>query len=139
LAAVGERVRRDVHYPHDQAPARPGQAREGPGRERHRVSAGVRRSLLRSLPRPIFRAVLRASRRSSTRGQTRKASASSAASAILGTSVALVKTKNRGCQGGLNLALNLYSDSIGSHLEAKISTERQALSTGPAPIRSPRS
>ena len=78
-------------------------------------------------------------RRSSSRGQTRNASASSAASAILGASLVLGKTKNRGCQTGQNLALNLYSDSIWNHLDMKISTERQALSTGPAPIRSPRS
>ena len=82
---------------------------------------------------------MRAIRRSSSRGQTRNASASSAASAILGASLVLGKTKKRGCQTGQNLALNLYSDSIWNHLDMKMSTDRQARSTGPAPIRSPRS
>src|SRR6266487_384454 len=121
-AAVGERVGRDVHHAHQQAVVLGGQLRHG-------------RSLRRILPRPSLCAI----RRSSSRGQTRNASASSAASAILGASLVLGKTKKRGCQTGQNLALNLYSDSIWNHLDMKMSTDRQARSTGPAPIRSPRS
>src|SRR2546429_5157987 len=121
-AAVGERVGRDVHHAHYQAAVLGGELRHG-------------RSLRRMLLRPSLRAI----RRSSSCGQTRTASASSAASAILGASLVLGKTKKRGCQTGQNLALNLYSDSIWNHLDMKMSTDRQARSTGPAPIRSPRS
>ena len=49
------------------------------------------------------------------------------------------KTRNRGTHSGPNLALNLYSDSIWNHRDRKIRIPRQARSTGPAPMRSPRS
>src|SRR5258708_23500969 len=88
----------------------------------------VATGLLRGLRRPGMRNL----------GQTMKASASSAARTIRGASLRPGKTKNLGSHTGLNLALNLYSDSIWNQRDRKTSRPRQTLSTGPAPIRSPR-
>src|SRR5262249_16655123 len=132
LAAVGERVRRDVHHAHDQAAVDTGEAGEPGGR--HWGGTGSRPGVRPSCRRSPASPVLRTTRRSPKLGQTRNASASRAASAILGVCLVLGKTKKRGCQTGQNLALNLYSDSIWNHLDRKMSTERQARSTGPAPI-----
>src|SRR5215472_1371821 len=151
-AAVGERVRGDVDDAHDQAAARVRQASGmcPPEHRRARLvshGANLRRyavardrraaapSRRPTLPSPSLRAILR----TSTVGQTRKASASRAARAILGTSLVPVKTMNRGTHSGQNFALNLYSDSIWNQRDMNSSVRRQARSTGPAPIRSPRS
>ncbi len=67
-----------------------------------------------------------------------KASACIAAKPILGRSLVFGKTRKRGSHSGWNFALNLYSDSIWNQRDRNTSSPRQARSTGPAPIRSPR-